>query len=122
MKCVATGVLSGRSFFLTAIDHADFREMAIAGKLAGEPALRVSRIGGGRSSRVFRAETTNDRAFYPLFGLRWVLILLNEFHPERWRRRVLAGTSDGWSEAKDRQLNAARVMLNNSTGMLPWRL
>jgi hypothetical protein len=50
-------------------------------------------------------------AFHPLFGLRWVLILLNEFHPERWRRRILAGTSNGWAEAKDRQLGAARAML-----------
>lgn len=53
-------------------------------------------------------------AFYPLFGLRWVLILLNEFHPERWRRRVLAGASEGWAEAKSRQLAAARAMLEGS--------
>lgn len=52
-------------------------------------------------------------AFQPLFGLRWVLILLNEFHPERWRRRILAGTSNDWAEAKDRQLRAARAMLAN---------
>jgi Phosphotransferase enzyme family len=52
-------------------------------------------------------------AFHPLFGLRWVLILLNEFHPERWRRRILAGTRNGWAEAKDRQLGAARAMLAN---------
>jgi hypothetical protein len=53
------------------------------------------------------------KAFHPLFALRWVLILLNEFHPERWRRRILAGASNGWAEAKDRQLNAARSMLMN---------
>jgi hypothetical protein len=52
-------------------------------------------------------------AFHPLFGLRWVLILLNEFHPERWRRRVLAGATDGWAEAKERQLRAARAMLTS---------
>jgi hypothetical protein len=56
---------------------------------------------------------TRLHAFHPLFGLRWVLILLNEFHPERWRRRILAGTSNGWAEAKDRQLRAARAMLMN---------
>jgi hypothetical protein len=50
-------------------------------------------------------------AFFPLFGLRWVLILLNEFHPERWRRRVLAGDTEGWQQAKERQLRAARAML-----------
>lgn len=53
-------------------------------------------------------------AFYPLFGLRWVLILLNEFHPERWRRRVLAGANESWAEAKIRQLDAARAMLESS--------
>jgi hypothetical protein len=52
-------------------------------------------------------------AFYPLFGLRWVLILLNEFHPERWRGRVLAGEKDGWRDAKERQLRSARAMLMN---------
>ena len=52
-------------------------------------------------------------AFHPLFGLRWVLILLNEFHPERWHRRMLAGANDDWAEAKNRQLSAARAMLSN---------
>jgi hypothetical protein len=41
------------------------------------------------------------------------LILLNEFHPERWRRRVLAGATGGWAEAKERQLRAARAMLTS---------
>jgi hypothetical protein len=50
-------------------------------------------------------------AFYPLFGLRWVLILLNEFIPERWRRRVLAGAGENWIEAKARQLLLARELL-----------
>lgn len=51
------------------------------------------------------------RAFFPLFGLRWVLILLNEFHPERWRRRVLAGETLSWTQAKERQLHVASAML-----------
>jgi hypothetical protein len=50
-------------------------------------------------------------ALLPLFGLRWVLILLNEFVPERWQRRMLAGTGENWGEAKTRQLNKARAML-----------
>jgi hypothetical protein len=54
-------------------------------------------------------------AFLPLFGLRWVLILLNEFHPERWRNRVLAGATYDWDEAKQRQLAAARRMLQDLT-------
>jgi len=51
------------------------------------------------------------RAYLPLFGLRWVLILLNEFIPERWQRRVLAGESASWSEAKAKQLSYAREFL-----------
>jgi len=50
-------------------------------------------------------------AYLPLFALRWVLILLNEFVPERWQRRVLAGETAGWEEAKARQLARARAFL-----------
>jgi hypothetical protein len=54
-------------------------------------------------------------AYLPLFGLRWVLILLNEFVPELWSRRMRAGES--WNDAKARQLLAARQFL----GSLPER-
>jgi hypothetical protein len=47
-------------------------------------------------------------AYLPMFGLRWVLILLNEFIPERWQQRVLAGDTGSWDEAKSRQLARAR--------------
>jgi aminoglycoside phosphotransferase len=50
-------------------------------------------------------------AYLPLFGLRWVLILLNEFIPERWQRRVLAGEVGSWSDVKARQLAHARAFL-----------
>jgi hypothetical protein len=50
-------------------------------------------------------------AYIPLFGLRWVLILLNEFIPERWRRRVLAGATEDWNAAKRKQLGRATDML-----------
>jgi hypothetical protein len=50
-------------------------------------------------------------AYLPLFGLRWVLILLNEFIPDRWQRRVLAGDTTNWSDAKARQLEHAREFL-----------
>jgi len=50
-------------------------------------------------------------AYLPLFGLRWVLIMLNEFIPERWQRRVLAGDVGSWSDAKKRQLARAREFL-----------
>lgn len=54
-------------------------------------------------------------AYFPLFGLRWALILLNEFHPERWRRRILAGVEYGWAEARERQLARARDMVSALT-------
>jgi hypothetical protein len=58
-----------------------------------------------------RAFAARLDAFYPLFGLRWVMILLNEFLPERWRRRVAAGETDTWSRVKARQLGRARDLL-----------
>ena len=50
-------------------------------------------------------------AHLPLFGLRWVLILLNEFIPERWQRRVLAGARRDWGDAKAAQLALASEFL-----------
>lgn len=50
-------------------------------------------------------------AYLPLFGLRWVLILLNEFVPERWRARVHAGASETWPQAKATQLALASEFL-----------
>lgn len=50
-------------------------------------------------------------AYLPLFGLRWVLIVLNEFLPRRWRLRQMAGATDSWGEAKRRQLGLAQDLL-----------
>jgi hypothetical protein len=50
-------------------------------------------------------------AFTPLFAMRWALILLSEFLPERWQARLAAGSRESWSEAKARQLAKARAML-----------
>jgi Phosphotransferase enzyme family len=54
---------------------------------------------------------TRLAAFLPLFGLRWVLILLNEFLPDRWQRRVAAGAVEDWETAKQRQLARAGALL-----------
>jgi hypothetical protein len=54
-------------------------------------------------------------ALFPLYGLRWVLILLNEFIPERWQNRVLAGSTETWSQAKARQIKRARGFLTSLT-------
>jgi aminoglycoside phosphotransferase (APT) family kinase protein len=54
-----------------------------------------------------RSFATRLDAYLPLFGLRWVLILLNEFVPDRWQRRVSAGATDSWAQAKAAQLSHA---------------
>jgi hypothetical protein len=52
------------------------------------------------------------RRHLPLYALRWCLILLNEFLPERWARRAVAGGGDN-AAAKARQLAKAEAMLGN---------
>lgn len=47
----------------------------------------------------------------PLYALRWCLILLNEFLPERWARRVVVGEGDAVA-ARSRQLEKAETMLH----------
>jgi hypothetical protein len=49
--------------------------------------------------------------FFPALRAIWCLILLNEFLPERWARRVLAGAVDDRAVAQARQLAKARDML-----------
>ena len=56
-------------------------------------------------------------ALYPLFGLRWALIVLNEFLPDRWRLRVAAGETESWAQAKTRQLARARDLLAQTREM-----
>jgi hypothetical protein len=53
---------------------------------------------------------------YRLYGLRWVCILLNEFLPERWARRVYAGAADRRA-AETRQLAKARAKLADLGGL-----
>lgn len=53
------------------------------------------------------------RLLYPLYGLRWALILLNAFLPERWRRQAFANEAQGREAVQDRQLAKARAMLKH---------
>jgi Ser/Thr protein kinase RdoA (MazF antagonist) len=60
------------------------------------------------------------RERYPLFGLRWALIVLNEFVPEIWERRLLAGASPDWPAAKAIQLaKAERFTARAAAGLDP---
>ncbi len=63
---------------------------------------------------IFQADKTFDarlRASLPLYALRWTVILLNEFLPERWARRVMAGGSGDRSAILRAQLDKARRMV-----------
>ncbi|HWA44560.1 MAG TPA: aminoglycoside phosphotransferase family protein [Hypericibacter adhaerens] len=59
---------------------------------------------------------------HPLYGLRWCLILLNEFLPERWQKRLFAAggrlAESDWQAAKMRQLDRARAYLRAASRMV----
>lgn len=79
------------------------------------PAMRLdpTRRAQFRDAMLAAAPTASARfsALYPLFGLRWTLILLNEFLPERWEARALASGDSDWETVKRRQLKKAQAML-----------
>ncbi|MDP6564719.1 MAG: phosphotransferase [Alphaproteobacteria bacterium] len=51
------------------------------------------------------------RLLYPLYAMRWCMILLNEFLPERWARRDYAGGHGQREHAQTAQLAKAVAML-----------
>lgn len=67
---------------------------------------------------VFGAEDGQARARleaqFPLYAIRWSMILLNEFLPERWQAKVFSGETESWEVAKHRQLTKARAMMANA--------
>lgn len=64
---------------------------------------------------IYQADSTFLSRFEltkPLFGLRWVLILLNEFIPDFWQNRQHANAEEDHQAAKMRQLTRAKAMLS----------
>jgi hypothetical protein len=59
-----------------------------------------------RTDECFESRLLN---LLPLYAVRWVLILLNEFLPERWDARVFAGETASHAKIKARQLKKARL-------------
>jgi hypothetical protein len=53
-------------------------------------------------------------ALWPLFCLRWCMILLNEFLPERWFRRAYADGGRDRETAQARQLEKSKAMLRRA--------
>lgn len=62
-----------------------------------------------------RALRTRFQALSPLFGAIWCLIILNEFLPERWARRVAAGGAGDAAQTRARQLKAADALFTKVT-------
>ena len=50
----------------------------------------------------------------PAYGLRWALIVLNEFLPDVWKRRLAAGAVDDVRAAQSRQLDKAAALVDRS--------
>jgi len=55
--------------------------------------------------------TARFMALYPLYGLCWCLIMLNEFFPERWLRRAVNFKGETKEAVQARQLARSRVLL-----------
>lgn len=58
-------------------------------------------------------------AFYPFFGLRWALIVLNEFLPDDRVRRGFAGETGSRLETEERQLAKARDLIERVRACRP---
>ncbi len=57
------------------------------------------------------------KTVYPLFGIKWCLICLNEFLPEhRRRRQFAAGAEQDWAIVYSQQLSKARQILQRING------
>jgi Ser/Thr protein kinase RdoA (MazF antagonist) len=57
-------------------------------------------------------------AVLPLYALRWCMIVLNEFLPERWARRLAAGEDGAGADVRSRQLAKAYGLLARAADML----
>jgi hypothetical protein len=49
---------------------------------------------------------------FPLYGIRWALIMLNEFVPALRARRAFSGKGGSWTTVKNAQLAKARTALD----------
>lgn len=85
--------------------------------------VSMKRRFAGRMTEVYG----NDASFaarlsllFPLFALRWCMIMLNEFLPERWLDRVHAGAHSDWETAKRRQLDRVSEWVQSLRSNFRW--
>jgi hypothetical protein len=89
---------------------ADFLQhpgMSLSPQLAETFRLAMLSLFGGDDEAV----ADRLRLMEPLYTLRWCMILLNEFLPERWQTRAFAGRYDDRQRATQVQLSKARRQL-----------
>ena len=75
------------------------------------------RFVSGILGRIVGSERLASRVgiVYPLFGLKWCMILLNEFLPEHLSRREFASATEfNTEELRSKQLEKARTMLEKA--------
>lgn len=51
---------------------------------------------------------------FPMYALRWSLIVLNEFLPQMWQRRLHAGVTGDWAAIKMEQLKKSAGLLERA--------
>ena len=59
--------------------------------------------------------TERLRMLYPLYGLRWAVIILNPFVPDRWQRMIDAGESRYHDDVLGKQLEHAAAYVATAT-------
>jgi hypothetical protein len=75
------------------------------------------------AKELFAGDPTFQERFYllyPYYALRWCMILLNEFLPERWQRRQAAGELENINDKKCRQLLKSQALYIKSEGFQEW--
>ena len=68
----------------------------------------------GHALEIFGEDATFRRRLellFPLVGVRWCAILLNEFFPECWARRAYAGVTENRETVQLQQLEKSRCLL-----------
>lgn len=80
---------------------------------------RAFAAGAGAIYGAYSGYKLRLHTLFPLYALRWCLILLNEFLPERWARRVAAGVAADRDTVLAGQLAKAKAMLGVATASIP---
>jgi len=83
------------------------------------PGMQLSLAERRRFVEGVTARFAGDPGFYrrleltfPLYGIRWALIMLNEFVPALRARRAFSGNGGDWTKVKSQQLAKARTALD----------